>query len=259
MLGSLVSRGPEFSPGQEELMWKLLQNKSLNTLTPLEVRFLHLVLTRMYDLCLNLYLLRDGIANAGTRDNIILGRKVPVEIWKLIYDGCVAIGVTHDMLLDPQKRAALWIHLNARPELLQGLARYVIHRTGVTHSVRISPQNIIDGNFLYNLGGSLPSRLLTVIGYCLLNWGRDATEPWVRLFVTKIFIFYLTLAGHVIPREATLARAVEANYSGIMDVIAHDMLATRGKQRETTELYVHPSLDYLFVFANDTALFTPRP
>ncbi|XP_037680497.1 uncharacterized protein LOC119525784 isoform X5 [Choloepus didactylus] len=160
VFGAHVWRDRRMSAGVESLMWKAVYGQRLNTLTSQELRYLHLVLCKMYGLCLNVYLLREAVANAGNQDDVVLGRKVPREVWKFIYDGCVQkTGITHEMLVEQASSAALWLRLNSKPELLAGLTSYILHRLGVRVPVTVAPRNLKDGNYLYTLGGVLPGRV----------------------------------------------------------------------------------------------------
>ncbi|XP_037680501.1 uncharacterized protein LOC119525787 isoform X3 [Choloepus didactylus] len=172
VFGAHVWRDRRMSAGVESLMWKAVYGQRLNTLTSQELRYLHLVLCKMYGLCLNVYLLREAVANAGNQDDVVLGRKVPREVWKFIYDGCVQkMGITHEMLVEQASSAALWLRLNSKPELLAGLSSYILHRLGVRVPVTVAPRNLKDGNYLYTLGGVLPGRLL-MRRRALGIWGR---------------------------------------------------------------------------------------
>ncbi|ALE14729.1 ORF18 [Felid gammaherpesvirus 1] len=251
ILGKYVSRGKSLSPGLEELMWKMLRNQSLNSLHNQELRFLHFVLCHMYNLCLNSLLFRDAIANAGCRDDVVLSRKVPLEIWKLIYDGCVEMGVTSSTFQSDKSRGELWLYYNTHPRLLTGLTNYITQRLGLKHHVKISEHNLIDGNYLYSLGSVIPSRILMVIAFCLVNWGRMVAEPWIRLFSRKIFILFLLLSGGLVLNEHFLV----SGYNGPVDTVIQDIQAMTGivpiphlRQEEASH---ENFLDFLFIFDNN--------
>ncbi|AMA67375.1 protein UL79 [Vespertilionid gammaherpesvirus 1] len=254
ILGKYVTLNKKMSRGLEKLMVKTLQQKTLNNYNGTEVKFIHMIMCKMYNFCLNSLLFRESISNTGCRNDIVLSRKVPLEIWKLIYDGCKNMGVTDDMLSTQEHRAALWLHFNSHPKLLEGLTSYVTHRLGVYHHVHILPNNITDGNYLYNLGAVLPSRILMVIAFCLLNWGNQNCESWVRFFTGKIFIFYLIVTGYIKPKKTLLLTSASMGYVGPLELIADDIRAMRGTLLENSltehNVYIEP-LDYLFIFNNN--------
>lgn len=267
MLGRYVKSGKKMSVGVENMLWKVLREQTLNNYDPSEVRFLHLILCKMYNYTLNLLLFREAISNAGCRDDEVLSRKVPLEIWKLVHEGCSEMGVSDDMLRRERDRAALWIHFNSHPDLLMGLVGYITNRLGLSHHVEIVPNNLTDGNFLFNLGTVLPSRILMSIAYCLLFWGKQESEPWVRCFSGKIFLLYLVVAGYLKPQTSLLSVAANSGYLGPLEMLAADLMATRGVishgefvspaalPRPTSEEKERPdtsgSLDYLFIFNNN--------
>ncbi|ATA58247.1 UL79 [Eptesicus fuscus gammaherpesvirus] len=254
-LGRHVARGRPMSPGLEALMWKLLRRRGLNTLSSVELRYLHAVLGGLYDLCLNVYLLREALANTGARDDAVLARKVPLEFWAALREGCVAMGVSDAVLCSEHACAALWRHLNARPPLLLGLARYVLARLGLRHLAAISTHNLVDGNFLFNLGGVLPARLLMIISGCLLRWGDPAAEPWLRGHVARLFLLYLVLSGHLLPRRSFMAHASADDHRGPMDIIAADVAAMAGvcvcQECPGTQHGSEGCWDYVFIFNNN--------
>ncbi|AAC58065.1 ORF18 [Alcelaphine gammaherpesvirus 1] len=255
ILGRYVSAGPGFSPGVRALLFKLLGGKTLNTLTPEELRFSHLVVSKMYELGLNVFLLREAVANCGVTDAVILERKVPVEFWKILFDGCVALGVKEDMLLSEAGRSQLWLHLNKNPQLLKGLAGYVLRRLGLCQHVKVHPQNLLDGNFLFNLGSVFSCRLLMVAAFCLLFWGRPEVEPWVRTFVTKIYVLYLIIVGALRINFSVFELSTQNGYCGILEAICSDLMAVAGHGGEgSRERQWHAWLDYLFIFNNNVVL-----
>ncbi|AJG42944.1 hypothetical protein KM481_gp14 [Harp seal herpesvirus] len=251
ILGKYVSAGKPMSFGVEELMWKMVKNKSLNSLENLELRYLHLILCKMYNFSLNCLLFRDALANCGCRDDTVLSRKVPVEFWRLMYDGCLQMGVINHMLQSEQSRAALWLHFNSHPRLLEGLTNYITQRLGLNHHVEIFPHNITDGNYIYSLGSVLPARLLMTIAFCLVNWGRQESEYWVRTFSKKIFVLYLILSGFLNLSESFLL----TGYEGPVDVVIRDLQATAGivarGSPPTEDAKQQSFLKYLFIFNNN--------
>ncbi|AGY30701.1 ORF18 [Retroperitoneal fibromatosis-associated herpesvirus] len=253
MLGRHVCESPSLTPGLRKLLWRCLHGKNLNTFHPQELRFLHLVLCEMYNFTLNVYLMREAVACAGTHDTAVLARKVPVEMWKLVYDGLLAMGVDKLSLLRGTWRDALWLHLHDHGKLLKGLADFLFRRLGVTHSVKIAPENLGDGNFLFNLGGALPCRMLLVLGYCLHFWGRADHEPWVRFFAGKVFVTYLILRGYVGLPRSLLLWASETGYTGPVEAVCQDISAMHGIVALSDDL-VAPGPDqlaYLGVFDNN--------
>lgn len=253
-MGQFVCQGKELSPGLAELLWKTVQQKSLNSFTEKELKYLHMVLTNMLNYTLNIYLLRETLAHTGTRDEGVLARKVPDEFWKLVYDGCVDMGVTTGMLLAERQRAALWLHFNSNPDLLTGLTQYVWQRLGISCPLTINPRTLMDGNYLFNLGGVIPSRLLMVISYCLLFWGRQEQEPWVRLFSGKIFVLYLIITGHILPQKSILSLAANTGYRSLIELVVEDLLTTRGLRPQKNNRHRDMSLEYLFIFNNSVLL-----
>ncbi|AIA62055.1 orf18 [Alcelaphine gammaherpesvirus 2] len=255
ILGRYVSAGPDFSPGVRALLFKLLRGKSLNTLTPEELRFSHLVISKMYELSLNVFLLREAVANCGVTDAVILERKVPVEFWKILLDGCLTMGVTEDMLLSETGRSQLWLHLNKNPQLLRGLTQYVLSRLGLRQHVHVHPQNLLDGNFLYNLGSVFSCRLLMVAAFCLQFWGRPEVEPWVRTFLTKIYVLYLIVLGAVRVNFSVFELSAQNGYCGVLEAVCSDLMALTGHEGGgPQERQWHEWLDYLFIFNNNVKL-----
>ncbi|AAT00007.1 JM30 [macacine gammaherpesvirus 11] len=254
MLGRCLREPKEMSAGLRGLMWRVIRCENLNTFLPGELRFLHLVLCEMYNYGLNVYLLKEAIANTGTRDDIVLGRKVPVEFWKIIYDGLREMGVSDATLLSETKRGALWLYFNGRPCLLKGLGDYVFCRLGLSHSVRVVPENLTDGNYLYNLGSVIPCRLLVALSYCLAFWGHADHEPWVRLFAGKIFILYLIISGHIMPRKSILEQVGTSGYGGFVEAVCRDVRAVHGIPAwdfaAAAPALTSRQTDYLFAFNN---------
>nr|AEL29762.1 hypothetical protein [Bovine gammaherpesvirus 4] len=253
MLGKYVVQGKEMSPGLRRLMWKAIHGRGLNTYTSEELKFTHMVLCHMYNYCLNIYLLKEALANAGTRDDDVLGRKVPVEFWKILYDQCGKMNIQDDILACDKKSEALWLHMNSNVQLLDGLSQCVFRSIGLRHHVKIHPEAITDGNYLYNLGSIIPCRLLMTIAYCLINWGKLETEPWVRVFSSHILILYLIISGYLSIKKSLLVQAVNTGYSGVLEVIREDMKATFGRVAPPVPhtLTHDKSLDYLFIFNNN--------
>ncbi|AIB03173.1 ORF18 [Bovine gammaherpesvirus 6] len=255
MFGKYVSEGSRLSMGVRALAWKLIQGKSLNTLSPEELRFCQLVLTKVYELSLNVYLLKEAVANCGTRDNIILDRKVPEEFWKMLYDGCLEMNVPQHALLSNNGRASLWLFLNKNPQKLRGLAKYIFRRLGLHHHVHVYDQNIWDGNFIFNLGSVLACRLLMVTSFCLVYWGRQEVEFWVRKFTAKLFVLYLVLSGGIIIDFAVFNECHLNGYSGLLSTVFGDIMAFKGCENGgIQEAKWHWWLDYIFVFNNNTQL-----
>nr|WIM51702.1 MAG: hypothetical protein ADFBMEEK_00068 [Peromyscus leucopus gammaherpesvirus] len=241
--------------GIRRLLFKVLRQQKLNTYTNQELRYLHLILCKMYEYCINMYLLKEAIANTGTSDDSVLCRKVPTEVWKIIYDGCLEMGISHEDMISEKKSCVLWEHLNKQEGLLQGLTNYIFHRIGVESQVTIRHAVLTDGNYLYNLGGVIPNRLLMAIGFCLINWGKQENEHWVRLFSGKIFILYLMLRGWIRIGPGSCVKASETNYPGVTDMVAHELrilfgirTSMQGSTKHTNEL------DYLFIFNNSVVL-----
>ncbi|AAC95542.1 orf 18 [Ateline gammaherpesvirus 3] len=252
ILGKFVCEGKKMSSGLKIIMEKTLKCQSLNSFNSDELRFLHLVICKMYDFCLNIYILKESIINAGTRDNEVLGRKVPVEVWKIIYEACKSIGVEEHMLVENFSRGQLWLHLNAHPELLQGMSQFIFSRLGIKHFVKISSQNITDGNYLFNLGSVLPYRLILILKFCLFFWGNEHEETWVRFFTGKIFMLYLIITGHLLIQKTYMLQAASTDYCGPLEIICDDVRGYLGIHPIMTNDLKHiPSLDLLFIFNNN--------
>lgn len=242
------------SVGVEKLMWKMLRQQSLNNYKNIELKFMHMILCKMYNYTLNILLFKEALSNTGCRDDSVLCRKVPVEIWKLLYDGCKEMNITDDMLRKETNRAALWMHFNSNSSLLVGLTNYVTHRLGLNHDITINPNNITDGNYLYNLGGILPSRILMSIAYCLVFWGKQEAEPWVRYFTCNIFLLYLIVSGHLKLQKSVLSASASVGYLGPIQIITSDIIATKGIIFPMVPNSTRPdskTLDYLFIFNNN--------
>nr|QOW02500.1 UL79 [Tadarida gammaherpesvirus] len=253
ILGKYVCAGKPMSEGIENLLWKVLRRQSLNSLGTQDLRFLHLVLCKMYGLCLNIYLLKESLSNTGSRDDTVLSRKVPLEMWKMLYDGITEMGVTSKMLCSPESRASLWLHFNSNTTLLKGLTSYILQRLGLMQHVDISPNVIVDGNYIYNLCSVLPSRMLMTIAYCLVFWGKQHAENWVRLFSGKIFLLYLILHGYLVPRKSFMAMCTLNDYCGPVELICQDLTNTFGMTNLLNEVHLEKdkSLDYVFIFNNN--------
>lgn len=243
------------SAGLQKLMWKAVLCQSLNTYEAQELEYAHLVLCNMYNTCFNMYTFRESLSNTGCRDDTILGRKVPLDIWVLIYRGLQNMGVTMEMLASEDSRASLWIHFNANPHLLEGLTQYIAYQLGLKHQLKIYPQNITDGNYLYSMASVFPNRLLMCIGYCLVHWGKKKNEYWVRKFFGKIFILYLIMSGYLLPKKTFMIDSINTGYTGPMEVICEDLMVTRGLVRlqdsEHKTTHKDSSLDYVFIFNNN--------
>ncbi|AJE29659.1 ORF18 [macacine gammaherpesvirus 12] len=257
MLGRCLREPQEMSAGLRGLMWRVVRRQNLNTFLPGELRFLHLVLCEMYNYSLNVYLLKEAMANTGTRDDVVLGRKVPVELWKVVYDGLKEMGVSDAALISESKRGALWLYFNQRPELLKGLSDYVFCRLGLSHHVRVVAENLLDGNYLYNLGGVIPCRLLVALSYCLAFWGQAAHEHWVRLFSGKIFMLYLIISGYIMPQRSILEQVGTSGYGGFIEEVCRDVRAVHGiplwDLAPAVPALTSDQADYLFAFNNSVA------
>ncbi|CAA45640.1 unnamed protein product [Saimiriine gammaherpesvirus 2] len=252
ILGRFVRESKKMSPGLKTIMEKVLRGQSLNSFHSEELRFLHLVICKMYDFCLNVYILKESIINTGTRDNEVLSRKVPVEIWKIMYDACKSIGVENTMLIDDSSRGQLWLHLNSNIDLLQGMSQFIFSKLGIKHFVKISPQNITDGNYLFNLGSVLPYRLILILQFCLIFWGKEQEEAWVRFFTGKIFMLYLLITGHLLIQKTFILQAASTGYCGPLEIIGDDLRSYLGIHTYMTNDLQHiPSLDLLFIFNNN--------
>nr|UTK45506.1 protein UL79 [Equid gammaherpesvirus 5]UTK45585.1 protein UL79 [Equid gammaherpesvirus 5]UTK45664.1 protein UL79 [Equid gammaherpesvirus 5]UTK45743.1 protein UL79 [Equid gammaherpesvirus 5] len=255
MFGKYVSRGERpMSAGVRGLMWRVLSGTRLNNYGPEELRFVHLILCKMYNYALNVLLFRETLTNCACRDDCVLARKVPPEMWKLIYDGCREMGVTEETLGEERRRAELWLHFNANPRLLEGLTNYVTHRLGVTHHVTVCANNLTDGNYLYNLGSVLPSRVLMSIAYCLVYWGEQECEPWVRHFSSRVFVLYLLAAGYLRLDGSFADASAACGYEGLVEMVMRDMRGFRGvagPEPPRAEAPPTDTLDYLFIFNNN--------
>lgn len=239
---------------ERSVLNRVVVGENLNNFPVDEQEYFRAVVSEMLTFALNVLLLREGVAHTGVRDDTVLGRKIPDEFWALLWDGCTEAGFPVQAFLSERGRASVWIFLNSRPDLLSGLANYVLSRLGVSPR-KFDPTVITDGNFLYNLGGVLPARFVVALCYCLAFWGRSPQEPWVRLFSGRAFILFLVFSGALVPRNSLPAATVTGGYCGLVDVILKDMRATRGRGTGAEALTYHSSLTYLFVFNNATHPF----
>ncbi|ADW24359.1 hypothetical protein RHVP.18 [Cricetid gammaherpesvirus 2] len=256
LFGRFVVEGSNFTPGLKSMFWKLVSGRQLNTLSNYDLRFLHLLLCKMYEFTLNCYMLKDAMGNCGTGDSVILGRKVPLEYWKLLYDVCCKCGMKPTEMANEGAAAQLWARMTQEPLLLKELLRQFFLHIGLTQPVSIRPCNMFDVNLLFNLGGALPCRLLMVLMYCLKNWGKQECEPWVRHFCLKIFVLYLLITGSIVPKRELLDSCVRDSYAGILETITQDILVTYGAS------YIprapnrhHASLDLVHAFNNNILFF----
>lgn len=230
-MGKFIFLRKEPSPGLRALLFRVIRGETLNSYSTDELRFLHLILCRTYGLCLNFYLLREAVANAGLRDDFVLARKVPSPFWRMLFHACADCGVVPVDFSTEERRNALFYKFNSSPELLAGLTRGILRRCGIGCAVRISERNLIDGNYLYNLGSSLPVRCLMALGFCIRFWGDRRYERWVRLFSGKFFILYLLISGHLGFKPALLIEGASRSYSGLIESILDDFAATKGLYR----------------------------
>lgn len=211
-----------------------------------------MVLCKMYEYCINMYLLKEALANTGTSDDVVLCRKVPTEIWKIIYDGCLEMGISHEDMISEKKSCALWEHINKQEHILQGLTSYILHRIGIYNQVTIKRAVLTDGNYLYNLGGVLPNRLLMVIGFCLINWGNQENEHWVRLFSGRVLILFLMMRGWITLGPGSCVKATETSYPGITEMVMNELRIFFGIGTTSGSVITEhtKNLDYLFIFNN---------
>lgn len=248
----------ELSPGLDRLLTRVICGERLNNFSSNELRFLHLVVCKMYGLCLNFYLLREAIANAGLRDNAVLSRKVPGVFWRALFRACGDLGVRREDLVTEESRAALCLRFNSDLWALSRLTDRVLRRCGVACPVRIAENNLVDGNYLFNLGASIPTRCLLALGFCIRFWGDGRLEPWVRLFAGKFFVLYLLVSGHLGFRQGLLVDAADRSYRGLLEAVTDDLAATRGLcggsgngARETSGPMDDEMFRYLFGFNNN--------
>lgn len=234
------------------LLNKLVTNASLNSLHSEELRFLHLLLTRMLQLAINLYSFKETIINSGNCDSHILGRKVPLVLWQAFYRACKGLGLKDSDLLCPKRRRSAWIQINSDVKLVQALLDTVMASTIKFNRCIIYPNILVDGNSVFNVLSVLPSRLIMCLSFCLLHWGEQTYEYWVRTFSTKVFILYLLLSGKLIPKASMLQAAANMNYAGLTETIITDLLATRGLNVLSSEydIDIGSKFDFLFLFDN---------
>lgn len=219
-----------------KLLERFIRGDRLNRFSGDELRFVHLVLCRMYDLCLNILLYREANVNAGCRDDPILSRKVTPCYWLALYDALARSGVREEDLLDETRRAQLCLALNSDAEALRALTRHVMRNLGLRSCPRIAVNNLYDGNYLFSLGGVLPSRCLMALAACLKFWGMTEHEPLVRHFTGKFFVLYLMVSGIIGLRKTALLEAARNSYAGIFETIIGDVAATWGiSKREFSE------------------------
>lgn len=225
-------RKDDLSPGIQRLLDLIVSGERLNNYAPDELRFLHLILCRTFDFCLNVLLLREAQVNTACRDDALLSRKVPADFWATLYCTLVATGVHPRQLTKEESRAALAMRLNASPDLLQAITSSILRKYNLRACVKISPNNLTDGNYIFNLGAIIPSRCLMSLAACLRFWGDQCLEPWVRLFSGKFFFLYLLIGGFIGIRKTLLLDASERSYLGIFETLIEDLAAIRGQARK---------------------------
>lgn len=224
-------RKEELSPGLRRLLSLVVSGERLNNYASEELRLLHLILCRTFDFCLNVLLLREAQVNTACRDESLLSRKVPIGYWVALYSTLIALGVDRDVLTKESSRAALAMRLNASPDLLRRVTVLILQRYDLRSCGRIAPNNLTDGNYLFNLGATLPSRCIMSLAACLHFWGDPCLEPWVRLFSGKFFLLYLLIGGFVGIRKTLLLDASERSYLGVFEGLLEDVAAIRGESR----------------------------
>lgn len=229
-------RKDNLSPGVQRLLNLVVSGEKLNNYQPDELKFLHLILCRTFDFCLNVLLLREAQVNTACRDDALLSRKVPSDFWGRLYCTLVATGIDPRHFAKEESRAALAMRLNASPDLLQAITSSILRRYSLRSCVKISPNNLTDGNYLFNLGAIIPSRCLMSLAACLRFWGDQCLEPWVRLLSGKFFLLYLLIAGFIGIRKTLLLDASERSYLGIFETLIEDLAATRGEARTVPTL-----------------------
>ncbi|AAM22118.1 unknown [Suid gammaherpesvirus 3] len=254
MLGKYVFEGRPMSNGLKGLLWKLMMGKSLNTLSMNELRYCQLMLNKVYEFTLNMYLLREAVTNCAVRDDKLLSRKVPIEYWKMVYDTCERMNIHSDILEDSAKRANLWLFINSNPKILKAMFVDILQQIGISQNINIDIQNLSDGNFLFNMGSVIPSRLLMILGFCLVFWGIPKLEPWVRKFVSMVFILYMMLLGHIVPKYDIFEESVSNNYSGLSSLIWKDIMSLHGAVPSSGTMQHMHELDYIFIFNNSILL-----
>ncbi|AAO12322.1 hypothetical protein KM546_gp15 [Porcine lymphotropic herpesvirus 3] len=254
MLGKYVFEGKPMDDGLKNLFWKIMLGKSLNTLSNNELRYCELMLNKIYEFTLNVYLIREAITNCAVRDDKLLSRKVPTEYWKMLYDTCQVMNISSDVLSHSGQRGSLWLFLNSNPKILKGMYTHILNYMGIFQNINISPQNMTDGNFLFNFGSVLPSRFLMVVGFCIVFWGVQKLEPWVRKFVRMIFILYMILLGHIIPQYSIFDVSVSNNYLGLTSSILEDIMSLHGTLPPSGEITHVRELDYIFIWNNSILL-----
>ncbi|AAB66393.1 hypothetical protein [Murine herpesvirus strain 4556] len=258
MLGRYVIVGKPMSPGLQALLSKILFKDKLNTLSSTELRLLHAILCHLYNFTTNCYLFKYALYNTGTYDNGVLGRKVPIQFWTLLYEVCLESGLTTKDLTDETVAASLWYRLNTADDgTLCGFCEKIFKKLGLTHHVALDLVNLRDGNLLFNLGSTIPCRLLMCLLFCLKNWGAQGLEPWVRHYVGKFFLLYLILAGYLLPRKECVEFAATQSYAGLMETICADILTFQGSQALSLppDNYLQ-ELDQLFTFNNSFISYT---
>lgn len=251
MIGKYFALGKDLSPAQYHMLLKILQQLSLNKYTKPEQQYLYCILKHLFAFCLNVYILKESLCHVGTRDDIVLSRKVPGEFWSLFYEACIEMKVTNDMLISESRRAALWLHFNRNPELLQGLTNLILNKLGIYEHVQVDSAVITDGNYIFNLGSALPSRILMLLCYCLTFWGQQQQEPWVSFFSGKFFILFLILSGVILPQKNWVNASSQMGFLGFIEIIISDLQATLGITGNSSQLLYDESLDYLFTFNNN--------
>lgn len=189
---------------------------------------------------------------------MVLGRKVPLKLWQVFYIACKKAGLKDEDLVRSEGRRAAWLALNKAPRLIQSMLDHVMFQSLGFPGCPLYPHILIDGNVVFNVLSILPNRLVLCIAFCLKYWGQQAYEPWVRLFSTKVVILYLIISRHIQPKSSTLQAAADMNYSGLIELICTDILATRGTRARQ---FVHdqdslllPGLDFLYLFNNSITL-----
>lgn len=227
LLGSCVFADEEkFTGGVSRILMNLILQRPLNNFSGNELRYLHLVTTSMLKYCVNFYLWRETVTNTGNRIDLVLGRKVPVSFWKMVYDALNIIKVPDEVFVNEQASTAFCLHLSRTPKILHAVCKFIWKQFGLQGSYpKIYDDLITDGNFLFNFGSIIPSRFLLTILFCLVYWDEADEEVVLRRALKHIFIAFLIIEGYIyIDKKIFLSH----QYSGIVDLVCDDIIGVSG-------------------------------
>lgn len=227
-LGTCVLADEEkLTPGVKKILINLIKEKPLSSFTCNELRFLNLVTTSMLKIVVNLYIWRETVVNTGNRVDLVLGRKVPIQFWKLVYDALILMNVPKDALITETGSVALCKHLTANPNTVFTICKYIWRKFGLCVMYpNIKHELITDGNFLFNFGSVLPNKTILSVLFCILYWGNDNEELVLRRILKNILITFLIVNGYIFIDRNIFTM----NYGcvGILELICEDIIGLHG-------------------------------